>query len=475
MGGIGGMMGLGGGAAGTGFGAPAQADIERGVSTGQTAQSFDQNQEALAQQQRLVGALQGQGGLQNQSNVFGQFQGLAGQYQDVAAGKGPNPAQAMLNQQTGANVQNQAALMAGQRGAGANVGLMARQAGMHGANTQQQAVGQGATMQANQSLNALGQVGGALGQAGTMANTQASNQIGATAGMTSAQQSQQANLLNALNAQNTARVGSQSSVNAGNAGLANTQLQGQQAVIGGGANILGGGGVKAMMPSAHGGMVPNYDEGGEVSLGADTNLGNFEGPPQNSNAISQMDTTLGNPQFGQSAPGAKGDAFSQANLGVNTQMPAISQGPASSFGQFASKVDSGGAAPQASPSMGADSGAEALYQGIIAGPGSAPATGPKVSSMASMAAMASQGGLVDVIVSPGEKIIPPDKVEKAAKGKVEAKTVPGKAKVSGDDYANDTVPKKLPAGTVIVPRTSSKNDRDSASFVRSVLAKRGKK
>lgn len=129
-------------------------------------QAAQQSQSGLNQQQALVQALQAQNGLGNQSQVYGQLQ-------DVANGTGPNPAQAMLAQATGANNANQAALMAGQRGAGSNAGLIARQAGMQGAANQQNAAGQAATMQANQSLSALGQLGG-------MANTQAANQVGAT-------------------------------------------------------------------------------------------------------------------------------------------------------------------------------------------------------------------------------------------------------------------------------------------------------
>ena len=79
------------------------------------------------QQQNLLQALQNQGALQNQSNVYNQLQ-------QVAQGQGPNPAQAMLNEATGTNVANQAALMVSARGAASNPGLIARQAAMQGAN-----------------------------------------------------------------------------------------------------------------------------------------------------------------------------------------------------------------------------------------------------------------------------------------------------------------------------------------------------
>ena len=162
---------------------------------------------------------------------------------NVASGQGPNPAQAMLANATGANVANQAALMASQRGAGANAGLMARQAAMQGANTQQQAAGQGAAMQAQQSL-------GALNNMGQMAGQQVGQQQAATAGMTEAQLAEQQNLLNAIAQQNNARIGMQSNVNNVNANLAGGVMQGQGALIGAAA--------KGAMMMAPGGMVdPN--------------------------------------------------------------------------------------------------------------------------------------------------------------------------------------------------------------------------
>lgn len=105
-----------------------------------------------AQNQNFVPQIQTQ--QQRQTDVYGQQQNLANQLLQQSQGQGPNPALAQLNQQTGNNVSNQAALMAGQRGASANPGLVARQAAMQGANTQQQAVGQGATLQAQQQLAA---------------------------------------------------------------------------------------------------------------------------------------------------------------------------------------------------------------------------------------------------------------------------------------------------------------------------------
>lgn len=169
--------------------------------------------------------MQGQGGIQNQSQVYNQLQG-------VANGTGPNPAQAALNQATGQNVANQASLMAGQRGASSNVGLLARQAGQQGAATQQQAVGQGAALQAQQSL-------GALGQAGALANTQAGQQIGATGQLNQAALQEQQLQNQALANFNNAQISNQNSVNSANSSLANTRASQQPSALGKVAGAVG--------------------------------------------------------------------------------------------------------------------------------------------------------------------------------------------------------------------------------------------
>lgn len=464
MGGLAGMVGLGGGQSGTGISGPAQAIVQSGTTTDQTQNAYAQNQGALAQQNALLGALNQQGGLGNQSNVYNQLQG-------VANGTGPNPAQAMLNQNTGANVANQAALMAGQRGSNANAGLLARQAAMQGGNLQQQAVGQGATMQANQSLNALGQMG-------TIANTQAANQIAATNANTQVNQAEQGNLLNALGGMNTANVGSQGSVNAGNTQLANTQLQGQQAVVGGLMNSMGSmGNMMGGMMKAKGGEVSAYDDGGEVP--------SEPAPPlQSAQNMLPLQSNM-NPTSGV-GPVANGAQYANA-----IQANPVQQGPQSSIGQFMSGVKNDQPAQATQPAAsGPNPGAEALAKGVgsmfSAGQtnqsgGSGGGSSGLMQMLPMLAAAASKGGevgsgeMVDIVVSPGEKVINPDKVGKAAGGKVEARTVPGKAEVPGDSLKNDKVKMKAKPGTIIVPRTKSKDNKKAASFVQATLAKRGRK
>lgn len=350
MGFVGGLLGLKGGAAGTGFDNPQQANIRQTVNPDVLEDAYGRNRIAMDQQNTLLGLLNSQYGTEKQTSVYNQFQ-------DIASGRGPNPAQAMLNQETAKNVSNQAALMAGQRGASGNVGLMARQAAQVGGGLQQQAVGQGATMQANQSLGALNQMGG-------LANTMTQNQMNQTNAIQNAAAGNYGNMLGAVNAQNQANVSSQASVNAANAGLAGNQMQNQGKLLGGIGSAVG--------------SVLGLSGGGEVPVEA---------------------------------------------------------GPQSSFGQFLSRYKGGDTTKEAVPET-------------------------------------SGGGMVDVVLSPGEKVVPPSKVKEAASGNVQAKTVPGKAEVPGDSIKNDTYKTKLPEGSIVVPRTKSKNPRDSAAFVRKTLAKR---
>ena len=91
----------------------------------------------------------------------------------------------------------------------------------------------------------------------------------------------------------------------------------------------------------------------------------------------------------------------------------------------------------------------------------------KALSSASMA----HGGKVAVIVSPGEKILQPQEADRVAngdKGPLHKKDVPGKEKVPGDSLKNDTVPKKLAAGSVVVPKSQNDSDDKAAEFVKSL-------
>ncbi len=223
---LGGAVGMFGGGDNT---APQMPPIVDPVTGQQLQQANTNTQSGLSQQQAFVNALNAQNGIGNQSQVYNQLQG-------IAAGTGPNPAQAMLAQATGANVANQAALMAGQRGAGANAGMIARQAANQGANIQQQAAGQGATMQANQSLNAIG-------AAGNMANQQVGQQANAIGNYNQFAQGAQGMLLGAQGQYNNAVTGGQGNVNNNNQNVAQmnaNQTGGLLNGAGAAATALGG-------------------------------------------------------------------------------------------------------------------------------------------------------------------------------------------------------------------------------------------
>lgn len=323
------LAGIFGGGNGLNFNAQQYANLQQPY-------NGQQVQDQLAQYQQLVNALGGQNGIGNQSNVYNQLQ-------NVANGQGPNPAQAMLSQATGANVSNQAALMAGQRGASANPGLIARQASMQGGNLQQQAVGQGATMQANQSLNALGQLGG-------LASQQVAQQTNA-----------QGNLLGAAQQ-----------------GLAN-QNQNQVSLAG----VQGQ--TDQQQAQAQGGLL-----GG---------VGRFLGPV--------LGAALGGP-LGGAVTGAL-------------------------------------APPQQKAMGGVIEDEDCSISDHLMG------RGGKVPSKAS--------SKVPAYVSPGELI-------KHTDGKTER--VPGKARVSGDSYKNDTVHKNLEPGAIVIPRSHSSDPEKAAEFARRV-------
>jgi hypothetical protein len=421
---ISGLLGTAGGYKGTGVAAP-----DESVSAGQLAAAQTGVNTGMAGQNSLLTALQGQNGLANQTQNYNQLQG-------VINGTGPNPAQAQLAQATGANTANQAALMADQRGSSQNAGLIARQAAMQGGANQQQSAGQAATLQAQQSLNAIGQAGG-------MANTMASNQIGQTNTNEQAAQAQQSALLNANSQQNQV----------------NQQLisgtAAQQAAIGGGG-MSGAGSAMSSMAA----------EGGEVS-----------------------DLPVGSP------PAADQSAYKGA----------------SKFGKFLSQASSGAGAPTTNANGEQDlyKGASNLGKGIgqyFASPTNSPdqtdaqakagytqanqylgSHNTEISMPADNNDMQfARGGKVPALVSPGEIRIHAKDVKKVAAGKKSPlsgeKLAPHvKPKIGGakNSYANDTIPKNLNEGDIILPRsvTQSKNPHWAAhKFVSAIMAKnQGKK
>ena len=368
---------------------------------------------------------------------------LLGQLQNISQGNGPNPAQAMLAQQTGQNMAQQGALQAGQRGASQNVGLIARNAGQQGAQIQQQAAGQGATMQAQQQLGALGQQAGVLGQQGQ----QAVGGLGAYESAINA-----ANQVNAGSAAQRAQFGQ---------GFGGGLLQGV-------GSMIAEGGYAEDAPKVH------FDDGGMASDNGSSFIGQFlsnmgggstnsaTGTKQNKglakgllSSVFSKSTTL-NPTTGASSLGANA-TYNQSLTPFGNSLQNAPGMAAGNAGFAGGAADAGGAAA-ADASAGAAGGADAAEL------------------------LAAEGGRVPALVSPGEHKVPRDSVRAVANGKVSplkvGETFPGKPKVKGNSYSNDILPRKLAAGDVIIPNKimQSKNpERGAAEFVRDVLAKKRKK
>jgi hypothetical protein len=430
--------------------------IAQGASTGQAQELYGQTQQGLAQQQAFINALSAQGGVQNQANVFNQLQ-------NVAAGQGPNPAQAALAQATGANVANQAALMAGQRGAGANAGLLARQAAQQGAATQQQAAGQAATMQANQSLAAMGQLG-------NIAQQQVANQASALGQYQQGVGAARGDILGSINAQNQAAVSQQNAMNEANAriaaGNAQTQNQMGMGLISGAASALPG--VGAFF-KAHGGPIVEH-----------------HAMPEDAVVGSQQPTALGSMPV-ESAPSMPSTASTPKSR-VTQYLTSPSSAPASSASPTSSDY-----AYRMGQQVGTGVGTM-INKGLSAIGEGASAIGSKIGDMFSPAPEATSGvgrmgqkmnaelmahgGKVPAMLSPGEKYLSPKEAKEVAAEKKSldqvGKKVPGKAKVKGDSYENDVVPATLEKGGFVIPRSIMESDdpaEKAAAFVRAHMSR----
>lgn len=453
-----------------------------GAGTTNQNTAFNETQAALNQQQNFLTALAQQNGLGNQSSVFNQQQGLANQLQGVANGTGPNPAQAQLAQSTAANTANQAALMAGQRGSSQNPGLIARQAAMQGAQNQQQAVGQSATLQAQQQLAGMQQLQNQQASMGNLANTQVGQQQQGIGALNQYSLQGQGNLL-----------GAQANQNSTNAQIAAGNQTGQQGMIGGLMGAAGAG----MQMIADGGEVKKMASGGSTVASnplmqpitdqqvaqvgtAGAGSGSSQGPQ--SNVGKMMTSGAGaNSAMGQGmmtgASLAKGigNVFGAGDLDLPGGSTAAGSGFDTGIPLSATDMsDFGAMAGGAGDTLGS------IGTGIEA---ALPEIGEGIMDVAPEVAMAAaKGGQVPVMLSPGERKYTPQEAKEVAEGKKHplstGKVVPGKPKVKGakDSYQNDTFRTSLAEGSVIAPRSTTKSDDPAekiAAFVRDTLAKSG--
>jgi len=236
-----------------------------GAEQGHFNEAYGQTQDQYNSQQALLRYIQSQ----NTGAFQGQNQ-LAGQLQQQAAGQGPNPAQAMLAQQTSNNVAQQNALMAGQRGASANAGLLARQSAMQGANIQQNANLQAAQMQAQQQLAAQHQLQQLYG-------TQSQQLMGQSAANQQAALQNQQQMLGSLGQQgaNTANIAAgnaktQGGMFGGMMNAAGPALQYGMSAFGKGGIFGAGGGAETALITGEGAMLPavgGFMEGAGSAVG----------------------------------------------------------------------------------------------------------------------------------------------------------------------------------------------------------------
>lgn len=449
------------------------ANLQAGTNAGQLNQAYNGAQTGLNQQQNFVNALQGQNGIQNQNANYNQL----GQ---IASGQGPNPAAAQLAQATGANVANQAALMAGQRGSGANAGLIARQAAQQGANTQQQSAGQAATNQANQSLNAINaQTGIAQNQV---------NQLGqGITGQNTAQQNEQNILQQANSAYNTANVNMTSNMNNVNSATAAGNAANKQGILGGIGNVVSS----------------IFAEGGEVE--ADVGKTDYNSPSDSSSSDSPPPAAAPAAASSGKSGGGLGSIIGTvaALLADGGPVQANVTGPQSKMGKALSKAASStGTAQLASPyaanyqagaqagqglANGLGKGVKALFSSNTDAPvpiNQDQAGGPMDNSNnavqdAPTTMVAAEGGKVPALVSPGEQYLPPKDVKKVVKeGKnplAVGERIPGKPEHPGNDYRNDIVRKNLDSGGIVIPNEvmQSKNPHwEAMKFIRATMAKK---
>jgi len=535
-GGIAGLLGSAGGLGGTGFTA------NSGTNASQINNAYNANQGALFGQQILSNQL-----ATPIPQAINAQNTLSQQYAQQAAGQGPNVATNELNQATGANVANQAALMAGQRGASSNPALLAREAAQQGASTQQQAAGQAATTQAQQ------QIAAEQAQA-QLAGNQIAQAQGATNANTGAQQAEQG-ILQGANTANNNITGQ----------LANTSMQGQQGLLGGVMN-----GVGALTGLAHGGEVhpdkkhkaefvhkmikmglQHFDEGtsnGTVGDNSTTATGSlaqtaanfFSKPPSQAEAAPTQDQKYEAIRKQNAANVGRADGGmiqSYADGGLTVPSIQVQQAAQNPFmvpqavqGGFTAGPNAGAAAmgssmkaapkqaaktppaastppppnPAVSPVNKTNPGGFAPGEGMMSNVqdpvfggqmGAAPQLVVPVQASNSGDYQGAahggemhqhftnhfknhfaKGGPVPAMVSPGEVYLSPEKVHQVIHGDIDpikiGEKFKGKAKVKGDSLKNDTIPKTLEEGGIVIDREHMGSPEKRKLFVHRAIAKK---
>jgi hypothetical protein len=250
-------------------------------------------------------------------------------------------------------------------------------------------------------------------------------------------------------------------------------------MAGGGDSIAGGASEMGSMLAARGGMIKKYADGGETEAFDPlmSDVSNKEVAPVNesqpsgpsSNVVKMFNTYEAAPVAHAASHGMQGPDLSK----VIQPIMKLGKGVFEFGKHFVSDVGNTMAQGAADVGTGVGQAAPELWAG-------SEAAAPAVGEAAVM--VAAKGGKVPALVSPGEIYLKPKDVKEVAKGKkspLDGEKIPGKAKVKGakNSYANDTVPKTLDEGGIILPRsvTQSKTPgKDAAAFVEAILAKQRK-
>ena len=410
-----------------------------------------------------------------------QQQALTQQLQLQSQGQGPSPAQAMLNQATSKNTQLAAGQIASQRGI--SPALAARLGAQQGAQNNQTAAGQAATMAAQQQISSQGLLSQNLGQQqSTLQQAQANQNSAITQGTLGSE-----NINAGISSQNN-----QNSVNA-TAGA----LQGFGSALSGGGGSSGGAASMASLFAYKGGKIPHFDLGGGIPswqslAGSNPFLPPAQAsgpspfttpvaPTSTSNVGSTVTTPAGvNPTPGPSSPvGRSADIHMSSPIDPTDPSDSITQGDKvysykggkmphfdqggemSPYEQFAQALHNTFSKPAPTPTpapSNVDKYAKIRHQNLV-NAGEAPG----VSNEA-------HGGPVpgvDAMVSPGEGYIPPHLVQKARQGNPlkYAQQFPGTPKRKGDHAENDTLPVKLEPGGVVIKNSvmQAKNPAQKAA------------
>lgn len=487
------------------------ADIQKGTNAEQLNNAYSGVQNALNNQIGITNTLTPQ-----VANAASNQNAIAAQELAMSRGEGPNPAANQLAQATGANVANQAALMAAQRGASANPALLARQAAMQGAQVQQGAAGQAATMGSQQQINAQNNLanlsGNQINQAGQ-----------ASTALNTAQQNEQQNLLNANAGTNANAVAMQSNINNNNSNANSALLGGITSMASSNIPVIGSLFAEGGEVGHHGHKkldfvhkmtkmgLQHYDSGGSVT-GGNSDLAKSIASTQggNSNINSGVASSLGN-VFKADGGQIQSNNSNWAGSYLNNQPPPSAQADLPALKSMDMGISN--ANDKEDPMMEANkglSGAQAAYNNNLAAPvysndasegiqgtnSQGKTAGPDISKLASLAMFASKGGnvhpgphkshvanflsggsvkKVPAMVSPGEVYLSPEQVKKVINEGIDPISIghrfKGKAKVKGDSLKNDNIPVDLEEGGVIIDRKNMDTRHKRELFVHKSIAK----